>query len=273
MHPLKAVIPLVAAVALVTAGPAVAKSDGPGKHHGHHTVRKAGGGAPPILPSIVRVRINRGEAALNRAGDYIDRNKPDKAVTSLLNARRNMYAAWKGAVYVIQTAPPPPASAGSVHTVHRVEARKSGTGATGPVYADPPTTAVAVLGFQHDVATAAYGMTDGAKGTLLGAVNTTIFAALDRRDAAIQYIHNLPPAPTAASVHAHAAGTGAGVTTFDTLMPGVLTDVQDEVQQIQGVLQGGAVTPEGKKILKDALVQDIMTSNTINTFWPPVPAA
>ena len=56
-----------------------------------------------------------------------------------------------------------------------------------------------MLSLQHDVATTAFGLIDGAKGTLLAAVNTTIFAALNRRDQAIAYIHQVaPPAPVAA---------------------------------------------------------------------------
>jgi hypothetical protein len=219
----------------------------------------------------VRVRVNRGEKALELAGSYVDKDKPDKAIISLKNARRNMYAAWKGAVYVIQNAPPPPAADARVHT-KRTKARKSGGAVPGTVYADPVTTAVAVLGFQHDVAGAAFGMTDGAKGTLLAAANTTMFAALDRRDSAVAFIHQLPPPPaTDARVHAHKAD--AVVPTFDTLMPGVAGDIQDEIQQIQGVLADGAVVATGKKILKDAEAQDLLTQNTINTFWPPVPAA
>jgi hypothetical protein len=270
MQPVKAVLPLAVAIGLVAAAPAVAKSDAPGKDTSRHSARAAGGDVPPVLPSIVRVRINRGEKALELSGAYIDKDKPDKAIISLKNARRNMYAAWKGAVYVIQNAPPPVAADARVQK--GAKAHKSGTAPAGTVYADPVTTAIAVLGFQHDVAAAAYGMTDGAKGTLLAAVNTTIFAALDRRDAAIQYIHQLPPPPaTAARVHAHAADTV--VPTFDTMMPNLVPDIQDEVQQIQGVLADGAVVPTGKKILKDAAAQALLTENTINTYWPPVPAA
>ncbi|HEY2602991.1 MAG TPA: hypothetical protein VGI67_15650 [Thermoleophilaceae bacterium] len=217
----------------------------------------------------MRVRVNRAEKALNNAGKYVDNEKPAKAVIALLHARQNMYAAWKGAVYVIQTAPPPPADSAKVN---HAKAHKSGGAPVGTVYADPVTTAVAVLGLQHDVATTGFGLADGAKGALLGAVNTTVFAALDRRDAAITFIQQLPPPPAAdAKVHAHKAG-GAVVADFATLMPGVAGDVADEIQQIQGVTQDGAVDPTGKRILKDALVQDILTENTINTLWPPVPA-
>ena len=57
---------------------------------------------------------------------------------------------------------------------------------------------MSVLNFQHDVAVAAYGLLDGAKGTLSDAVSTTIFAALDRRDQAAVYIHT-GPCPAAAA--------------------------------------------------------------------------
>jgi hypothetical protein len=56
----------------------------------------------------------------------------------------------------------------------------------------PEESAVAVLNFQHDVAAAAFGLLDGAKRDLRDAVSTTMFAALNRRDTAIVYIHNRP---------------------------------------------------------------------------------
>src|SRR6201999_1290537 len=149
--------------------------------------------------SVVRVHVNRAEKALNNAGKYVDNEKPAKAIIALLHARQNMYAAWKGAVYVYNTTPPPPADSAKVH---RIKAHKNDATGTPTVYADPVTTVVAVLGLQHDVATTAFGLTDGAKGTLLGAASTTMFAALDRRDTAIQWIEqNQPPVVGDASVH------------------------------------------------------------------------
>jgi hypothetical protein len=41
---------------------------------------------------------------------------------------------------------------------------------------------------------------------------------------------------------------------------------------VQGLTKDGAVAPKGKTLLKDALVQVILTENTVNTNWPPVPA-
>jgi hypothetical protein len=266
MISIKRALPLALAVGLVAAAPAGAHGGG-----SHAKAKATGGGVPPTLPSIVRVRVNRGEKALDKAAIYVDRNQNDKAIAALLGARRNMYAAWKGAQYVIETAPPPVAGDASVH---RVKAHKSGAPPAGTVYADPVTTAVAVLGFQHDVASTAYSLLDGGKGTLLAAANTTMFAALDRRDQAIAYIAKLPPPPAAAaSVHrVTARKADAVVPTFAGMMPNIVPDLNDEEQQIQGLAKDGAVAPKAKTLLKDALVQVILTENTVNTNWPPVPA-
>src|SRR3954454_10637713 len=117
-HLLKVALPLLA-IGLVAASPAAAKSggDAPKAH------ASGGGGGALLYPSIVNRRLVRGEKALDRANDYVDRDMPDKAITSLLNARRNMYAAWRGAKYLIDHAPPAPVESGSVRrarsgTVH-----------------------------------------------------------------------------------------------------------------------------------------------------------
>jgi hypothetical protein len=258
------------AVGLVAALPAAASAAPAGAKTRPHKVHAAGGDVPPPLPSIVNVRINRGTKALETAGDYVDQDMPDKAVASLLNVRRNMYAAWRGAKYVIEHAPPPPATADRVRSA---KAHASGGAVAGSTYADPPTTAVAVLGFQHAVATAAYGLLDGAKGALRDSVSTTIFAALNRRDDAITYIHNLPPPPVATEdrvrTRAHASG-GAVAGDFSTLMPGIVPDLDDELQQINGLVSGGALTPGEKRIMGQAELQVFHTEQTVNSFWPPV---
>ena len=196
----RAVLPLALAIGLIAA-PAVATADA-GAAKPDRVRAKASGsdGPPPVLPSIVRTRIARGEKALERAGDYVNKDMPDKAVASLRNVRRNMYAAWRGATDVVENAPPPPvAEPGSARRTARMSA----------TYLGPEETAVAVLGFQHDVATGSFGLLDGAKGVLRDAVSATMFAALNRRDQAIVYIHNRPvpppPAPDAARVHARAS--------------------------------------------------------------------
>jgi hypothetical protein len=213
-----------------------------------------------VLPSIVRKRINRGEKALERAGDYVDREMPDKAVVSLRNARRNMYAAWRNAVDVVENAPPPPPAEDA--RVHRLVPVR-GKAHASTVYLGPEETAVAVLGLQHEVATSAFDLLDGAKGTLRDAVSTTMFAALNRRDNATVYIHNRPAPPPATGEDAPPS--------FATLMPDVVTDLDDELGQIRGLVRGGALTPGEKRIMGLAKSQILETKDTVNSWWPPLP--
>jgi hypothetical protein len=265
---LKAALPLLV-LGLLVASPASAKT---GSHESVHA--SGGGGGTLIYPSIVNRRLQRGEKALDRAGDYVDKDKPDKAVVSLKNARRNMYAAWRSAKYLIDNAPPPaPVTDGWVKP-HR-SVRKAGGG--GGTAASVPETALAVLTLQHYAATTAFDIMDGGKGTLLGAANTTAFAALNRRDQAIAYIHQVaPPAPVASgsvrsssSVHASGAPVAA---TFDTVMPGLVPQMDDEAQQISGLEDGGALVPKAKSLLNDALLQITKAERKVNAYWPPLPA-
>ena len=264
MKPARRFLSAALAVGVIAVLPAAAVAAPSSKGKAHHPrAKSAGGDVPPTLPSIVQVRITRGTASLARAADYVDRSMPDRAVASLLNARRNMYAAWTGARYFIEHAPPPPASDARVHQA-KAHAKAHASGAPvgpGTVYADPNTTALAVLGYQHAVATSAFGLLDGAKGALRDAVSTTMFAALNRRDSSIAYIHGLPPADPE---------TADPTTTFETLMPGVIPDLDDEMMQIEGLVSGGALTPGEKRIMNQADFQVFRTEQTVNAFWPPV---
>jgi hypothetical protein len=273
MH-VKAVLPTALAIGLVMAPAALADS-GPATP-GHVRAKASGSdGPPPVLPSLIRTRIARGTKAIERAGDWVDQEDNDKAVVSLRNVRRNMYAAWRGAVDVVENAPPPPPPGDDLQRVVRVHSRVDAHASA--TYLSPEETAVAVVNFQHDVAAAAYGLLDGAKGTLRDAVSTTMFAALNRRDLAATYIHNrpVPPPPppdlARASAHAHAADED-GPPTFATLMPGVVPDLDDELGQTKGLLRGGALTPGEKRIIGQARAQVLETKDQINTWWPPLPA-
>ena len=217
-------------------------------------------GPPPVLPSIVAKRIARGEQALDRAGDYVDQEMPDKAIVSLRNARSNMYAAWRNAVDVVENAPPPPVVAPDALASRRVPF--IGEAHISTVFVTPEETAVAVLGFQHDAATSAFDLLDGAKGTLRDAVSKTMFAALDRRDSSIVYIHNRPVPPPAAGEDAPP--------TFATLMPDAVTDLDDELGHIRGLIRGGALTTGEKRIMGLAKSQILETKDTVSTWWPPV---
>jgi hypothetical protein len=263
----RTIVPAVLAIGLVVAPATAAAKTG-------HVRAKASGsdGPPPVLPSIVRTRIARGEKALERAADWVDQETDAKAVVSLRNARRNMYAAWRGAADVVENAPPP-APPGDDLVLGRVPVRtKAHVSAT---YVSPEETAVAVLNFQHDVAVAAFGLLDGAKGDLRDAVSTTMFAALNRRDKAIAYIHNRPepPAPPddLSGVRAHASGAPVGAGGFAGLMPGIVPDLDDEIGQTKGLLRGGALTPGEKRIMGQAKAQILEAKDQVTTWWPPLP--
>jgi hypothetical protein len=261
MH-IRAVLPAALALGLVIGPAALAGTSS--AHTDQIRARAAGSdGPPPVLPSVVRTRITRGTKAIERAGDWVDQDDDAKAVVSLRNVRRNMYAAWRGATDVVENAPPP------VVVGDRVQ-RRARTSAT---YVGPEETAMAVLGLQHDVAAGSFGLLDGAKGVLRDAVSTTMFAALNRRDLAVLYIHNRPvppPVAEAGRVHAHAADEGAPPT-FADLMPGTISDLDDELGQTKGLLRGGALTPGEKRIMGQARAQILETKDQVNTWWPPLP--
>src|SRR4051812_24056371 len=126
-------------VSLILAAAAIAapaRADGPPGAH-------ASGGdvVPLIYPSLVETRVMRAERALRRATGHFEDGDAAAGATSLKVVRRQMSPAWRGARYVIRTAPPP-----------ADEARASGDGPVGPVYASPAETAFAVLSLQHEVA-------------------------------------------------------------------------------------------------------------------------
>ncbi len=130
------------------------------------------------------------------------------------------------------------------------------------MFVTPEETAVAVLGFQHDVATSAFDLLDGAKCTLRDAISKTMFGALNRRDSSIVYIHNRPVPPPAAGEDAPP--------TFATLMPDAVTDLDDELGHIRGLIRAGALTTGEKRIMGLAKSQILETKDTVSTWWPPV---
>jgi len=53
-------------------------------------------------------------------------------------------------------------------------------------------------------------------------------------------------------------------------MPDAVTDLDDELGQIRGIVRGGALTAGEKKIMGLAKSQILETKDTVNTWWPPV---
>jgi hypothetical protein len=269
MRSIRAAMPLALAIGLVAVAPAAADTKTPPK-------AKASGGdaAELIYPSLVRVRVARTERAIDRATRKIENNEPAKAASTLKVVRRQMAAAWRGAKYIIRTTPPTPAQ----EDIFRPHARKSGGAPVGPTYATPPDTAFRVLTLQHEVSSAMVGLIDGSHGTGLNALSTTLNMANDRRDSAMQYILSVaPPAPPEgedARVQGHASQEEeyAGPT-FDTVMPNVLPQLDDELQAIGGTETDATdLTAGGRRLLNAAEAQITKSKAFVNTNWPPVPA-
>jgi hypothetical protein len=227
-------------------------------------------------PSIVRTRVVRTERALERATRKFENDKPEAAARPLKVVRRQMAAAWRGAKYKIRTTPPPPADDARVPP----RARRSGDGPTGPTYASPADTGFRVLTLQHDVAAELTELTDDAPDTGLDALSTTLSFTLDSRDQAITDILSLaPPAPSdddedadEASMPARASGDGPVVTTFDTVMPNVPPQLDDELEAIDGTKSDATdLTAGGRSLLDAAEAQIGKTKTVVNAHWPPIP--
>ena len=249
---------ILAPFALVVGLVAAASASGASPAH------VAGGdvAGPATYPSIVNIRLVRTELALKRAIDYNDDAQPDKALAALKVARANMTGAWNGAKYVIEHAPPPVVGADDFDLVP-----------VGGTIAGPEDTAFAVLTLQHAVAATAIGLLGTANGTLLAGLNTTLFSAMNARDAAVAYIHAIPvPPPVADSAGAHASGAPVAASTWDTVMPGVVPLLDDEVQEIDATLAGTSASVTARHILGTAEIQAIKTERNVNLWWPPVPA-
>jgi hypothetical protein len=264
MRLITSTLPLLLAAGLIAAAPAAASGRVP-------DARASGGDVVPLTyPSIVNTRVKRANQALDRATKQLENGSSAKGVKTLKVVRRQLAAAWRGARYVIRTTPPPVADDA------RVRARASGDGPVGPTLAGPADSAFLVLSLQHDTAAGMVELADGSSGRALAAINRTLFLALDRRDAAIADIRTLaPPDPDAdeARVRARASGDGPVVSTFETVMPDVAGQLDDELQTIDGTRSDASdLTAGGRRALGKAEAQVQRTKQTVNAAWPPIPA-
>jgi hypothetical protein len=118
-------------------------------------------------------------------------------------------------------------------------------------------------------------LVDGSRGRALSALSTTLYLALDRRDGAIQDIRALAPpvSPDAEDARARASGGGPVVAGFDTVMPNVAGQLDDELQAIDGTRTDAEdLSAGGRRVLTKAEPQVLRTRQTVNASWPPVPA-
>jgi hypothetical protein len=261
---MRTAVPVALAVGVVAVAPGVAEAKPPARAH-------ASGGDTVVLtyPSLVKTRVGRARRALHRAITKIEDAQGAAAATTFKVVRRQMAAAWRGTKYVIRTTPPPPPEEARVR--HR--AHKSGGAPTGPTLAAPADTAMLVLTLQHKVAANVIQLIDGAHGTGLNALATTLNFTDDRRDAALSYILSVaPPVPQEASVHARAAGGAPVASTFDTVMPNLIPQFDDEMQGIDGLKSDATdLTNGGRRLLNAAESQIEKSRAFVNVHWPPIP--
>ncbi len=263
MRSLRAALPIAVAATLIAVAPAAADAKAPAK------AKAAGSDVVELTyPSLVQVRIGRTERALERATRKIENDKPVEAATTLKVVRRQLAAAWRGAKYVVRTAPLPPPAEDA-----RVRARKS----QAPTYASPPETAFRVLTLQHDVASAMVALIDGSHGTGLNALSTTLNQVNNRRDQALQYILSVAPPvveePEDLALARKSQEEEDAAPTFDTVMPPYATELDDELQAMNGTLLDATdLTAGGRRVLNSANAQVFRTKAVVSANWPIVPA-
>jgi hypothetical protein len=213
----------------------------------------------PIIPSLIQTRITRVNNAIDRLTDYVDDNDVAGVDRTGKVIRRQLAAAWRGAVYYIKNPPPP------VGDDARVHARASVLDDDGPVIADQYQTAAAVYETMHQVAATTEQLVDGARVPILNSMSRTLFWTLDARDKAIATTHALDTPP------AEGEEGGEDAVSFGTVMPGVVPGFDDEIQQIRGLKSDAKdLRPGGGKLLNAALAQTLLTELQVNTYWPPV---
>jgi hypothetical protein len=239
---------IAAAVAAILIGVAPAAASA----RQHPVAHAAGGDVPAIIPSVVKTRTTRVDNAIDRLTNYVDDNDTAGVDRTGKVIRRQLQAAWRGAVYYIKNPPPPVAE----------DAQDD----AGPTVADPITTAMAVFDSFHAVSATIGELVDGARVPILDSMSKTLFWTLNARDRAITTAHSLEP-----PVDPEAEGGEDAAPTFAAAMPLALPSLDDEMQQIKA-LQSDApdLRPGGKTILTRALAQTLATETTINTLWPPV---
>jgi hypothetical protein len=241
----------VAAAILIGVAPASASTSASGDVP-RPIAHASGSDAAAIIPSIVQTRTTRVDNAIERLTDYVDDGDTVGVDRTGKVIRRQLAAAWRGAVYYVKNPPPPVAE----------DAQDDG----GPTVADPVTTAMSVFDSYHSVAATIGQLVDGARVPVLDAMSTTLFWTLNARDRAITAAHTLEGPPPE-----EGEGGEDAAPTFATSMPLAIPSLDDEMQQIKG-LQSDAtdLRPGGKTVLTRALAQTQATETTINTLWPPV---
>jgi hypothetical protein len=254
----------------------------------------AGGDAPPVTPSVVRVPLARADKAMGNAADAVEAGNGAQAIGPLRASRRYMIRAYRGAKFLIAQTPPVPADDASAagarkfRRLARRAVRASRAGARSnssrararasqfapPVLADTPTAVFSVFQGQYNAATTAVGMLPDVQGALLARVKTSLYTAIVLRNRLVKVVAAAaPPAPaeegSVGSPSARAA-QDEEATTFDVVMPGVSVLLGDEMQQMTATQQDTTVPAASSAVLADAFAADQQIAAQINLLWPPV---
>jgi hypothetical protein len=258
-----AALGLVAALGAIAPATAAAEATPPAH---------AAGGDVVVLtyPSLVKTRVARARRALRSAVNQLEDGQPANAKLKIV--RRQMAAAWRGARYIIRTTPPPPPAEDRA----RPGAQASGDGPAGPTKAAPADTAFLAITLQHKVAAGMIQSADEGDDTSLAAISMTLNFALNQRDQAISDIVAFaPPSPPdedRAAPTARTSGDGPVVSTFDTVMPNAIDQLDDELQAIDGIKSDAEdLTASGRRLLTSATTHIAKTKSVVNRTWPPIP--
>jgi hypothetical protein len=282
----KALAPVLVAAGILAASPASSLA-APNADSSPHA--RGGDVVELIYPGIVDRKVSRTQSMLDDASDATDLGAPDEATKALTAARNNLGKAWKAAKYYIKTTPPPPpAEDRPVAEFHRWAFTKNGRLRTrlaapvahrgdapvGPTFASIYDTGFAVLSLQHQAVSVATDLLPDVNGATETSVEATIQQAQKDRDKAVKFIHKIDLATAVPPEDRPQALRGDPVVgAWATVMPNNIPYLDDEIAQIKGTLKlNKGLSPTSTSSLQSAQQNAKQTENTINQYWPPVPA-
>jgi hypothetical protein len=252
---------------------------------------RGGDVVPLIYPGIVDRKLTRTQSMLDDASNATDLGDANEAAAALTAARNNLGKAWKAAKYYIKTTPPPPpvddrpvaefhrwafTKNGKLRSAAPAPVAHRGGAPVGPTIASIYDTGFAVLSLQHQAVSVATDLLPDVNGPVETSVEATIQQAQKDRDKAVKYIHKIdvvtapPPEDRPQPLHRD----GPPVSGWATVMPNNIPYLDDEMAQIKGTLKLNKTTlsPTATSSLQTAQSNSKQTEDTINTYWPPLPA-
>lgn len=198
----------------------------PGHHGGGPSGDRAGAGQQidrRDVPSRVSSRLKRAARALDRAEERVDDGETAGAISSLSSVRKNLASAQKSGN-------------------KRVTANDD----------NGPATAWALTNAQHKIVDATAALFDGVTDpALVSAIEATLDAALDGRDATVDAIAALPVADQE---------------DYHSVLAGIDEDTGDEVEAIDEALADDTLTPEATTALNDAKTQAQATQAKVRSL-------